>query len=133
MTVDSARLRFQQRQADLFRDTVTVVIPSTGGTLNPTTGVWTPNAPTLVYSGAALVRSFTWQGTSVNFGEEPVRLQRARIKLPLDTPVEVSHVVTVTASTYDTEMVGRSYRVTDVFHDGWQICRVVIAEEVVDE
>lgn len=133
MTLDSARARFQRRQADLFRDTATISIPSTSGSLNPTTGVWTPNAPTVIYSGRALVRSFTWQGTSVEFGEEPVRLQRVRAKFPFDTVVDVSNIVTVTSSSYDAELVGRRYRVTDVFQDGWQICRVVIAEEVVDE
>ena len=132
MSVDTARAYFERRQADLFRDTATVTRPGEGGTLNPVTGVWTPAATTVVYSGPCLIRGFAWEGTDVQYGDQEVRLRRARAKFPVNTPIRLDDVVVPTASTYDSGMVGKSFRVTDVPNDGWQISRWTIIEEITE-
>jgi hypothetical protein len=41
-------------------------------------------------------------------------------------------IIVPTASTYDPGMIGKSYRVTDVPDDGFQISRWTIAEQIVE-
>lgn len=130
MTVDSARARFERRQRDLFRDEATVTRPATTGTLNPTTGAWTPNAATTIYEGECLLRGFAWEGTDVEVGGVEVRLRRLRAKLPVNTDIRKDDMIVPTSSMYDSSLVGKSFRVTDVVRDGWQITRWAIAEEV---
>jgi hypothetical protein len=133
MTLDAAIARFRQRQADLFRDEATVDRPAGTGSLNTTTGDWTPSASSEVYSGPCLIRAFVWEGTDVEVGGTEVRLRRIRAKFPVDTDIQVHDMIVPTTSTYDESMVGVSFRVTDAFRDGWQIARVCIAEEVTGE
>lgn len=129
MSVDTARAHFERRQRDVFRDKAVIERPASAGTLS-STGDWTPGAATGLYDGPCLLRAFVWEGTDVVVGGEEVRLSRVRAKFPRDTTVAHDDIVRPTASTYDSSMVGKSYRVTDVFEDGWQICRTVIAEEI---
>jgi hypothetical protein len=130
VTLDSMVARSRRRQADLFRDEGTLSRLATTGSLNPTTGVWTPGATTVIYTGACLLRAFTWEGTDVQFGDIEVRLRRVRAKFPVDTDVQIDDVFVASASTYDESLVGISFRVTDAFRDGWQISRVCIMEEI---
>lgn len=130
MTLDTARQRFERRQRDLFRDTAVLERPSTAATLNPTTGVYDPNSPTTIYTGDCLIRGFAWEGTDLESGGEEVRMRRYRVKFPVDTAALVGDIVRPTASTYDSSLVGRSFRITDVVRDGFQISRSCIAEEV---
>ena len=133
MSVDSARQRFETRQRDLFRDTAVLERPSTSVTFNSSTGTYDPDAPTEVYSGACLIRGFAWEGTDLESGGEEVRMRRYRVKFPIDTAAQVDDIVRPTASTYDASLVGRSFRVTDVPRDGWQISRVCICEETTSD
>jgi len=131
MSLETAIARFRARQADLFRDTATVYRPTTGGTL--TAGnVYVPSVATILYSGPCLMRAFTWEGTTVESADQEVRLRRLRAKFPVDTDVEKDDVVVASASTFDASLVGVSFRATDVFRDGWQICRVCILEEITE-
>lgn len=130
MTVDSLVARMRRRQADVFRDEATVSRPVAGGSLNASTKVWTPTTATVVYSGACLLRAFTWEGTSRGYGDEQVRLRRLRAKFPVDTDVDFDDIVVPTASTYDESLIDVGFRVTDFFRDGWQIARVCILEEI---
>ena len=130
MSLDSVRLRFERRQADLFRDEATIVRPAAGTTLNTSTGVETPDATTAIYDGPCLIRGFGWEGTDAEVGGSEVRLRRYRVKFAVDVATQIDDIVTPTVSTYDVSLVGRSLRVTDVPRDGWQISRWLICEEV---
>lgn len=132
MTLDTAIARFRRRQADLFRDEATVQRPSGTGTLNPVTGVFTPDPATIIYVGPCLLRAFVWEGTDVEAGGAEVRLRRVRAKFPDDTDVRHNDTIVPSSSVYDPSLVGVSFRVTDAFRDGWQIARVCIAEEVTE-
>lgn len=129
MTVDSAIARFRERQASLFRDDATVTRGGGGGTLDPNTGIWTPNTGTTVYSGPCLFRSAASAGIDVQLGGTEIRLRQTQVKFPANTPVQVDDMVIPTVSTYDAALVGVPFRVTDVIRDGWQIARVCILEE----
>lgn len=131
MSIDSAIARFRRRREQLHRDEASVMRPpATPGTLDPVTGEWTPAAPTRVYCGACTVRAFAWEGTDVFVGGTEVRLRRVRATFPADTDIQHNDMIIPSASTYDESLVGVSFRVSDVFRDGWQIARVAIAEEV---
>lgn len=131
MSIDTAIERFRRRQASLFRDECIVTRASEDEpTLNEGTGELEEAVPTTIYEGPCLVRSYSWEGSDTQVGEKEVRFQGARAKLPINTAIEKDDVLTVTASTHDANLVGHEFRVTDVFHDGWQIVRQVILEEV---
>jgi len=133
MTVDTAIARFRRRQADVFRDTATVTRPGTAdGTIDPTTGVYTPPTTTTVYQGPCLLRGFAWEGTDAQYGDIEVRLRRVRCKFPVDSDIRMDDVVVPSASVYDPSLVGKSFRVTDAPGDGWQISRWTIVEEITE-
>lgn len=128
MTIDSAIAYFRQRQIDLFRGTCTIT-RATPGTFSSSTGEITPGTPTAVYSGDCLARPLDWQGSDTQAGEREVRLRGLRLKLPPDTAVEKDDNVTITGSP-DADLIGRTFRITDVPRDEWQIVRVALCEEV---
>jgi hypothetical protein len=128
MSLETAIAYFAQRQADLFRSTCTIT-RATAGTFDEGTGAITPGTPTSVYSGACLIRPFSWEGSDTQVGQQEVRYRGARLKLPPDTDIEKDDIVTVTGSDHDADLVGRTFRITDVLRDDWQIVRVAILEE----
>lgn len=130
MSLDSARARFQRRHRELFRDEARIERPSGTSTLNPTTGELVPDPPTLLYEGRAQFRAQRWDGTDVMVGGGEVRLKGTRLHLPKDTEVQHDDLVTCTVSTFNADLVGRIYRVTDVFLEGWQVVRTCLIEEV---
>lgn len=130
MSVDSAIAYFRQRQQDLFRDQATVERPTGTTTFNPATGQEEPDPPTETYSGDCLIRGMTWEGTDAEVGGDAIRLRRYQVKFPFGADVEVHDIVTPTASIYDSSLVGRSFWVTDVGRDGWQIARWAICKEI---
>lgn len=130
MSLETALAYFRKRQADLFRSTCTITRAGGEGTFNPSTGAIVPAASTTVYSGPCLIRSATTgTGADTQVGQEEIRYRFARGKFPVDTPIEKDDVVTVTTSTHDADLVGRVFRITDVFRDDWQIARVAALEE----
>jgi len=132
VTVDSAIAYFEQAQRNLFRDTATVTRPGEGGTLNPVSGAWTPATTTAVYAGKCLLRAFKWEGTDAQYGDVEVRMRGMEAKFPKDTAITFDDIVVPTDSTYDSSLVGVSFRVTDVKRDGFQICRFCICQEITE-
>ena len=107
---------------------VTVVRDSGPPVYDTATGVLTQ--PTVVvYEGPCLFRSAQWEGAETNAGETQVVRRSNRLKFPADTPVLRSDRATVTASA-DARLVGRTFRITDVLVDEWQISGTTFAEEI---
>jgi hypothetical protein len=129
MSLDSAINYFRSKQAALFAATCTITRSVGEPTFNPSTGEYTPAGTTTIYTGACNVRP-RGSGSDVQVGEQELRLSTYVGKLPVNTAVKKDDVLTVTASTYDAGMVGKSFRITDVPSDGWQIARAVGLEEV---
>ena len=131
MSLDTAIRRFRERQESLFRDACTVTrVSEEEAEFNEETGSYSVPSPDEVYSGPCQVRPAGTQGTDVIVGEAEVRFKDSVGKLPVDTPVEVNDIFTVTGSEYDPDLVGREFRITDVLRDGRQIARVVALEEM---
>lgn len=129
MSLDSVRARFERRQADLFRSEAIVTRPGSGATINTSSGVMTPSSPSVVYEGDCLIRGFKWEGTDVTAGGTEDRFRRYQVKFPKDATIQIDDQIKPTSSTFDSSLVGRTMRVTDVARDAWQISRWVIAEE----
>lgn len=107
-------------------DTVTVTRTTSRGTLNTTTGRYTPTTVT-VHSGAALIRP-AGHGT-VTFGEENLEVSRPIVLLPSSVGrIEPEDVITVTASPQNPQLVGAVLVVREVQEDSHDARAKVIAD-----
>lgn len=130
MSIDGHLEMWRRMERANWRDTVRINRPGAGaGSFDPNTGAITPPAGSVVYFGPGSIRAHRWEGADTQSGEMEVRFRGVKVKVPHDADVEKDDVVTVTASQHDSGLVGRVFRVTDVLRDGWQINRVMIAEE----
>jgi hypothetical protein len=119
--------RMRTRQAQLFDTTVTFTRDVAPGSFDPVVAGYAPATPQTVYSGAALVRSTSGGRPAgehvVTAGEQTEESDGFDVKLPTSADVRVGDIGTVTASTYDTALVGKSMRVLQVTADEWQMSR----------
>lgn len=128
MSVDSAVAYFRRRERALMTSTGTLVRDDGEPVFDSDTGDYS-QPTTTIYTGEALVRANQWEGADTEAGETEVRLRTARIKFPADTPVLRDDRFTVDSSP-DARMVGRTFRITDVLVDDWQISGTTFGEEV---
>jgi hypothetical protein len=125
MTVDSAIGHFRRRQEAIYRSEVTIK-HKTGETFNSSTGVVTPTYANRATAVPFLIRPLS--SADVEAGETNVNLGRHLGKGPADQTIELGDIVEVTVSDHDTALVGKSFVVTELLHDDWQIARRVILE-----
>ena len=128
MTLSTHLEFFRQQETDLFSETLTVTRPSEGS-YDPDTQTYTAGG-TSVYSGAGKIRVQRGVGYDLPVGGGDARLHALTLTLPADTAIAINDTVTVSASEHDADLVGRTYRITDVLRDGWQITRKAMIEEV---
>ena len=129
MSVRSAQARFRRSERALMDTQGVLVRDSAEPTYDPDTGEYAQ--PTVVvYEGPVLLRAAQWEGAATEIGETQIVRRSTRIKFPADTPVLRDDRFTVTASPGDARMVGRTYRVTDVVVDEWQVSGQTFAEEI---
>lgn len=122
MTVAAFIERMRTKQEALYSSTVAVTRDGGPGAIDSATASYAAPTTTTIYTGAALVRPDS--DHDVTTGETSVELSDFVVKLPVDTAVAIGDTVTVTASTYDTGLVGVTLRVLHVDADEWQIARV---------
>lgn len=132
MSVGTAIKRFRRRDRKTWRSEGRLTRPSTADPeFDDDTGEEEAGEPTQIYEGRCQVRATSGTGRrDVQVGEREARLSSLRAKFPADTDVRVDDWLEITASTYDAGIVGRTFRVTDVLWDDWQINRVAMLEEV---
>ena len=130
MSLETAISFFRRQRIAQFRAACTVVRETVPGVFDPNTGTIGAATTQTVYTGACNVREMTWQGTDVRTGEREVRLIGTELLFPHDTAVQEDDIVTVTAADHDADLVGKTYRITDIFLDAWQITRRAIGERV---
>lgn len=96
-------------------DEGTITRPSgDGGTTDPVTGEWIPDAPATVYTGRARLRQTTAQDQQIVFGDINTTVSRYTVSLPHDAPlVEVGDIFKLT-ETSDPEVLNVSMRVVIV-------------------
>lgn len=128
MSVATAIARFRSKQAEQFGETVTVGRQVGELATDADTGAVTRTFTT-VYAGRCKIRPAGHVGSDVRAAETELRRIEMIAKFPVNQDIRKDDVVTVTASKFDTTMVGRQYRVTEHPADGWQIAKVVGLEE----
>lgn len=109
-------------------DTCTVT-RVTGSAINSTTLEYTDTTST-IYSGACRVqiRNMTTAQTALA-GEREVVALMLEVWLPLTASVDVGDKVTITASDHDANLVGRVFRVRELFHKSHLTSRRTLCEE----
>lgn len=131
VSVDTAIKRFRRMREAEFNSTVRITRAGTGeAVFDPATGNDTLPGPTEVYEGASQIREATWSGVDLETGETEVRKRGGAMWLPHDTAVLEDDRVEVLTSTYDAQLPGRVFRITDVLLDDWQVARKVLIEKV---
>lgn len=118
--------RARRRQNDVMTDTCTVTRSGGEATVDPDTFELTWPDDSLVYSGRCLVRHLSHAEPAV--ANVPADTALYKVKLPAGTAIADGDLVTVTASTFDDDLVGSGLVVQAVRHDGWQISREAICE-----
>lgn len=125
MSLESAIAYFRSEQEALFRSTVTIKHRS-GDAFDANTGAVTPSYTVRASEVPALIRPRS--AADVQVGEEALSAARHEGKLPADTDIYPDDIVEVTASTYDADLVGKSFVVKERLNDDWQISRRVLLE-----
>jgi hypothetical protein len=102
----------------------------TGSVLDEDTGDYVDTYAT-VYEGKCRVQDSGLSGHQVDAGDRPVELQTRTLQVPMTvTGVKVDDRVQVTASVLDADLVGRTFRVTDLMHKTHATARRLPIEEV---
>lgn len=113
----------------LMLDTCTVERPGAPVT-DPVTGAVTPSL-TLIYTGKCKVQQTLAQASNPVAGGHSFTVQDTRWDSPITAgPFAVNDVVTITASALDAQLVGRKFRVTELFHKSMATAQRVRVEEV---
>lgn len=95
------------------------------------TDTWGPAAPdVVVYDGRCQVQLRDVQGLVDEQGGEQVSRMRFVVKLPTSAAgARVGDRVTLVTSWADPELVGRTFRVRDLFHKSFATARRLVVEE----
>lgn len=130
MSVGSALARFRRRERKLW-NSEGILTRDTGTSFSEASGDETPGQPTTIYEGACQVRASGATGRrDAQAGEREIRIAPLKAKFPADTAALKDDRLLITSSTFDAGIVGRTFRVTDVLWDDWQVARVAMLEEV---
>lgn len=130
MSVDTLIARMRSKERRSWRSEGTVTRASGNSTFNEVTGEETADDPATIYEGICQVRTSRGRRRDAQVGEQEVRIAALEVKFPANAEVLIDDVLELTRSTYDAGLVGRSFRITDVEWDDWQITRVAQIEEV---
>ena len=85
----------------------------------------------LVYEGACKVQQTITQASNPSAGGHQFTLQDSRVDFPVSAgPLAVDDVVTLVASVLDPQLVGRSFRVTELFHKSYATAQRTRVEEI---
>lgn len=119
-----ARVLAQGRRAaeDGMADTC-VIRRVTGRTTDPDTGASTPTYATL-YDGPCKIQSTKAEAGRQETGEDFLLLLRLELHLPMSvTGLDVGDEATITASAYDPDLPGRTFKIHDLMHKTWATAR----------
>lgn len=120
----------RQEAVTLMPDYGVVTRPGGPATFNPSTGLLTPSAGTVVHEGRCRVRQPTSAESEVIFGEEQVTLSRFMVIFPHDvTGVRQGDTIAVTVSD-DADVLGREFRIVKVDAASYAIYKAFACEVV---
>lgn len=130
MGLESAIKRFRRRERATWRCEGKLTRATGVSAFNEATGKEEPEPPDTIYEGPCQVRATARSGRrDAQAGEREIRISASTAKFPSETQVAIGDWLEVTASIHDPGLAGRSFRVSDVIWDGWQVARVAILEE----
>lgn len=113
----------------LMIDSCTVERP--GGLVTDAEGNVAP-VLTPVYAGRCKVQKTATQAANPSAGGHQFTLQDSRVDFPVGAgPLAVDDVVTLTAAALDPQLVGRLFRVTELFHKSYATAQRTTVSEVV--
>jgi hypothetical protein len=132
VSIDSAIRRFRAKQAGQFSQTAllqrpvgeTVYDPNTQASVQPVVTIYT-GVPCKV---STMGRE---QGSEVSAGQTEVRVTDLEAKFPIDADVLHGDLLTIVTSTFNTQDIGRQFRVTQIDRREWQISRKCAIEETI--
>ena len=107
-----------------------VIRHQTGIVTDPATGVVSP-AYVTIYAGKCKVQTFTNRELEKNGGEYQFVVQRYEVQIPVSAVgVKTNDEVVITASVYDADLTGRSYRVVGLMNKSEGSARRLGVEEM---
>lgn len=128
MSAQGLTLRGRAAAESLMVDACTVHRP--GAPVTDADGNVTASL-TLVYTGMCKVQQTIAQSSNPTAGGHSFTVQDSRVDLPVTAgPLLVSDVVTLTASVLDPQLVGRKFRVVELFHKTYATAQRIRVEEV---
>jgi len=136
MTAGSALARGRTAAARIMVDTCTITDPATEvrGALNTSTGTYAVATPaTAVYTGACRVRLMSpGNGQTIEAGDADLAAALPSVQIPVSgsESVRVGHMVEITAAAYDTDLVGRKFRVESISHYTHAVKRTLLCKEM---
>lgn len=120
---------FRTHLETTFEDACTIVSTTSRGTFNPVTNRYTTPSETTAYTGACLIRPAGLGADPRDRADAEVVIGRYDIRIPFDQDTIVPDmIVTVTASTFDSGLVGKTMTVIAVDNDTYNTHRLVSAE-----
>lgn len=113
-------------------DACVIRAPSTTGDMDPDTGL-RPEVPgAVVYAGNCKVQTYEAHEANPESGDHVFSVQRSSIHIPATVEVPVGHLLTVTASVLDPNLVGRRFRVSAVLHKTFATANRLQVDEVTE-
>lgn len=105
---------FQRQALTLMADQATITRPGGTDTFDPNTGVLTPAAGSVVYTGRCRMMQPSAQGVTTQFGEQQVTESKYVACFPADcADAQIGDLITFTESA-DPDVLDRSFRITAV-------------------
>jgi len=131
VSAEAAVLAGRREAEALMVDACDVMRPGEPVT-DPETGNVIPGE-TFVYSGPCKVQQTLSQASSPEAGGHAFTVQDSRVDFPVAAgPLMVDDVVTVTSSVLDPQLVGRVFRVIELFHKSFATAQRTRVSELVE-
>jgi hypothetical protein len=104
--------------------------PATSGPMDPNTGTATTTPGALVYRGRCRVQTYEAHESNPSSGQHTWSVQRYSVHIPATVDVPIDHLVTITASVLDANLVGRRYRVAGHLHKSMATANRLVIDEI---
>lgn len=117
----------------LMVDACTITTPDPAGepVWDDETGTWGDPPPLTVYSGKCRVQTTMTGETNPDAGDREWTVQSLSVSVPMSaTGFAIGDTVTVTASEFDPDLVGRVFTITALAHKTHMTARRMRVEEV---
>lgn len=131
-TVIGGSLPFLRSEAEsLMQDTCTIraEVPSTGRTIDPTTGNYSTPPGDVIYTGKCRTKDATFRALDIEAGERDQVVTQILVAIPLEvTGVTERQTVTIDSST-DPALVGTVVQIVNVPHGAMMTARRLVCKE----